>query len=107
MVNETDEEEKLKRENLEKNWKLLENILLEVQNATKCSLVKRWYFDFLCQEKKWNLSVTYRWASKFPLECDGNKTVTLFMEIKLFIGKQARKNFYILSGIKSDSFNKI
>lgn len=33
-MNETDEEEKFKQENLKNNWKLLENILLEVQNAT-------------------------------------------------------------------------
>lgn len=33
-MNDTDEEEKLKQENLKNNWKLLEDILLEVQNAT-------------------------------------------------------------------------
>lgn len=37
---EADEEEKFKQENLKNNWKLLKNILLEVQNATQLPIWK-------------------------------------------------------------------
>lgn len=37
---EADEEEKFKQENLKNNWKLLKNILLEVQNATQLLIWK-------------------------------------------------------------------